>query len=52
MAGRFVSEFGMQAFPSLRTVDEFIEDEGERYAQSSTMDHHNKAPFQARKLAT
>jgi beta-mannosidase len=41
--GRFVSEFGMQALPSPRTLRQFITDPKEYYPQSQTMDHHNKA---------
>jgi len=41
-AGRFVSEFGMQAFPALSTVEAFAGPD-ERYPASRTMDHHNKA---------
>jgi beta-mannosidase len=34
----------MEAFPDLMTIDTFIEPGSEeRYAQSSTMDFHNKA---------
>ena len=41
--GRFISEFGMQALPSHRTVNHFITSKSEYYPQSRTMDHHNKA---------
>lgn len=43
LSGRFVSEFGMQALPSLRTINQFITSKKEYYPQSHTMDHHNKA---------
>lgn len=53
LTGRFVSEFGMQAFPSIKTVDSFLESGSlERFSQSSTMDFHNKAAGQERRLAT
>ncbi|GLV57721.1 beta-mannosidase [Dictyobacter sp. S3.2.2.5] len=42
LAGRFVSEFGMQAFPVLETIQEFAPAE-ELYPQSRTLDYHNKA---------
>lgn len=40
--GRFVSEFGMQAFPSLETLERYLPAE-ERFPQSRTLEHHNKA---------
>ncbi len=42
LSGRFVSEFGMQAFPSMATIEAFVSP-AERYPQSRTLDHHNKA---------
>ena len=33
----------MQALPSHRTIAYFLTDPKERYTQSKTMDHHNKA---------
>jgi beta-mannosidase len=41
-AGRFVSEFGMQAFPNLDLIKSFTP-ANERYPQSRTLDFHNKA---------
>lgn len=41
-SGRFVSEFGMQAFPDRATIASFASP-AERYPQSRTLDHHNKA---------
>ncbi|KAL8732792.1 MAG: hypothetical protein Q9181_003830 [Wetmoreana brouardii] len=55
LSGRFVSEFGMAAFPSVRTIDGYLlksKDDPERYAQSSTIDFHNKALGGDRRLAT
>jgi beta-mannosidase len=40
-AGRFVSEFGMESFPDIRTIRTFTPEE-ELYPQSRTLDHHNK----------
>jgi beta-mannosidase len=48
-AGRFVSEFGMQAAPDLATIEGFTLP-GERFPQSRTMDHHNKAEGGSRRL--
>lgn len=49
-AGRFVSEFGMQAAPNLATVEAFASP-GECYPQSRTFEHHNKASGGPRRLA-
>ncbi|KAI1633483.1 beta-mannosidase [Biscogniauxia mediterranea] len=54
LVGRFVSEFGMEAFPSVKTIDAFLplgKDDPDRYAQSSTMDFHNKADGHERRIA-
>jgi beta-mannosidase len=40
--GRFVSEFGMQSYPSLQAM-ESVTPESERFPQSRTVVHHNKA---------
>jgi beta-mannosidase len=40
--GRFISEFGMQAYPSMSALEQSIPAE-ERFPQSRTMEHHNKA---------
>lgn len=45
----------MEAFPSAKTVDSYLpkgKDDPERYAQSSTIDFHNKGSGHARRLAT
>ncbi|KAL8722694.1 MAG: hypothetical protein Q9225_000861 [Loekoesia sp. 1 TL-2023] len=55
LSGRFVAEFGMEAFPSIQTVDSYLlkgKDDPERYAQSTTIDFHNKALGGERRLAT
>lgn len=52
LGGRFVSEFGMEAFPSAKTIDAYLpEGSSERYPQSSTVDFHNKADGHERRLA-
>ncbi|EQL01852.1 beta-mannosidase [Ophiocordyceps sinensis CO18] len=55
LVGRFVSEFGMEAFPSIKTIDEAFlpqgKDDPDRYPQSSTVDFHNKAAGHARRIA-
>lgn len=52
LAGRFVSEFGMEAFPALKTIESYISPEDpDFYAQSSTVDFHNKADGHARRIA-
>ena len=54
LVGRFVSEFGMEAFPDIGTVDSYLRDahlDTERYPQSSTVDFHNKAAGHERRLA-
>ncbi|KAH9849972.1 glycoside hydrolase family 2 protein [Lenzites betulinus] len=51
LAGRFVSEFGMEAYPNIRTVDYWLGgDESERFPQSRTMCNHNKAEGFERRL--
>jgi beta-mannosidase len=49
-AGRFVSEFGMQALPAFATIESFTTPD-ERYPQSRTLDHHNKAAGGPRRIA-
>lgn len=54
LAGRFVSEFGMQAFPNVPTVDAYLargRADPDRYPQSSTVDFHNKADGHERRMA-
>ncbi|KAI0307144.1 glycoside hydrolase family 2 protein [Multifurca ochricompacta] len=51
LAGRFVSEFGMQAYPNIRTVDYWTGKKvSERYPQSRTVGNHNKAAGFERRL--
>ncbi|THH15213.1 hypothetical protein EW146_g5231 [Bondarzewia mesenterica] len=50
--GRFVSEFGMQAYPNIRTVDHWLGgNTSERFPQSRTTVNHNKADGFERRLA-
>ena len=61
LAGRFVSEFGMEAYPHVATIDVFLPPDpgaagnpgypGERAAGSATVEFHNKAAGAARRLA-
>ncbi|KAI9868222.1 MAG: Beta-mannosidase B [Trichoglossum hirsutum] len=52
LVGRFVSEFGMESFPNIRTIDSYLpEGSTERYPQSSTIDFHNKAANHEGRLA-
>ncbi|TVY46635.1 Beta-mannosidase B, partial [Lachnellula occidentalis] len=54
LVGRFVSEFGMEAFPHIKTIESFLplgKDDPDRFAQSSTVDFHNKAEGHERRIA-
>lgn len=51
LGGRFVSEFGMEALPSLKTYKQCITDPTQLYPQSEYVDHHNKADGFERRLA-
>ncbi|EAA35570.1 glycoside hydrolase family 2 protein [Neurospora crassa] len=54
LGGRFVSEFGMQAFPNVKTIDAYLplgKSDPDRYPQSSTVDFHNKADGHERRIA-
>jgi beta-mannosidase len=53
LVGRFVSEFGMQAFPSLQTTESYLPDATslvQRNPSSTIIDFHNKAAGQERRL--
>ncbi|KAJ7129735.1 glycoside hydrolase family 2 protein [Mycena epipterygia] len=52
LAGRFVSEFGMEGYPNIRTVDYWLGDkaESERFPQSRINNNHNKADGFERRL--
>ena len=54
LVGRFVSEFGMEAFPDIKTLESILPNGStdlDRYAQSSTIEFHNKAVGHERRLA-
>ncbi|KAL7409700.1 glycoside hydrolase family 2 protein [Mrakia frigida] len=52
LSGRFVSEFGMEGFANIRTVDWFLDgNKKERFPQSRTVMSHNKADGSERRLA-
>ncbi|PBP16943.1 putative beta-mannosidase B [Diplocarpon rosae] len=54
LVGRFVSEFGMEAFPHIKTIEAFLplgKADPDRFAQSSTVDFHNKADGHERRIA-
>ncbi|QKX54479.1 uncharacterized protein TRUGW13939_01566 [Talaromyces rugulosus] len=52
IGGRFNSEFGMEAFPHLETIEHFVEDKKDLFPQSHVIDFHNKADGHERRLAT
>ncbi|EPS44499.1 hypothetical protein H072_1520 [Dactylellina haptotyla CBS 200.50] len=53
LGGRFNSEFGMEGFPHIQTIDSFLSpNSNERYQQSSIVDFHNKADGHERRIAT
>ncbi|KAL7903932.1 glycoside hydrolase family 2 protein [Trichoderma velutinum] len=47
--GRFVSEFGFESAPNLRTINAAITDPRERFSQSRTWMSHDKAPGHSRR---
>jgi len=54
LSGRFVSEFGMEGFPSIKTIESYLPKgakDPDRYPQSSTVDFHNKADGHERRIA-
>ncbi|KAF9895211.1 hypothetical protein FE257_000113 [Aspergillus nanangensis] len=52
LGGRFNSEFGMEAFPHMSTIEHFVENEADKYPQSHVLDFHNKADGHERRIAT
>lgn len=52
IGGRFVSEFGMEAYPHVSTVTTAITDPTQQYPGSMTMDYHNRATDHERRLLT
>ncbi|MCJ1321033.1 hypothetical protein MMC15_006375 [Xylographa vitiligo] len=51
IGGRFNSEFGLEAFPHIETIEHFVTDSKELYPQSHTIDFHNKAKGHERRNA-
>lgn len=51
LSGRFVSEFGMKSYPSIKTIKELVSNPNELYPQSKTMDSWHMAPEDQRTLA-
>ncbi|KAH7070031.1 glycoside hydrolase superfamily [Paraphoma chrysanthemicola] len=52
MGGRFVSEFGMEAYPHVSTLERCITSEENRYPGSMAMDFRNKAIGHERRLVS
>ncbi|EKV11699.1 Glycoside hydrolase, family 2, N-terminal [Penicillium digitatum] len=52
LGGRFNSEFGMEAFPHISTIEHFVEHPEDMFPQSHVIDFHNKADGHERRLAT
>lgn len=52
LGGRFNSEFGMEAFPHLATIEAYCTDKSQLYPQSHMLDFHNKADGHERRIAT
>jgi beta-mannosidase len=50
LGGRFISEFGMEAYPHLSTLKNVITDSSQHYPGSIAMDAHNKAAGHQRRL--
>lgn len=51
LGSRFISEFGMESLPSIRTYNACVTDKDQLYPQSKVVDHHNKAEGFERRLA-
>ncbi|KAJ1337305.1 beta-mannosidase [Microdochium nivale] len=52
LSGRFVSEFGMEAYPHLQTTRRMVSNDKQRFPGSMTMDFRNKAGDHERRLNT
>ncbi|KAF1850409.1 glycoside hydrolase family 2 protein [Cucurbitaria berberidis CBS 394.84] len=52
MGGRFVSEFGMEAYPHVSTLEKCITRDEDRYPGSMAMDFRNKAIGHERRLVS
>jgi beta-mannosidase len=51
LSGRFVSEFGMKSYPSIKTIKELVSEPTEWHPQSKTMDSWHMAPEDQRTIA-
>ncbi|KAI8721490.1 hypothetical protein NCS52_00290500 [Fusarium sp. LHS14.1] len=52
LAGRFVSEFGMEAYPHVESIRRVVTDPTQQYPGSAMMDFRNKAIDHERRLLT
>ncbi|KAH7230695.1 glycoside hydrolase superfamily [Fusarium solani] len=52
LAGRFISEFGMEAYPHVESIRRVITDPAQQYPGSAMMDFRNKAIDHERRLLT
>jgi beta-mannosidase len=52
LGGRLNSEFGMQSFPHLSTIDQFVTETSEKHPQSATLDFHNRCRNHEQRMAT
>ncbi|KAI0853848.1 glycoside hydrolase family 2 protein [Daldinia vernicosa] len=52
LSGRFISEFGMEAYPHLETIRDMIKDPQQQYPGSMMMDFRNKAIDHERRMIT
>lgn len=50
LKARFVSEFGMESFPNIRTVDSYISNKVARHTRSRVVEAHNKCGGAGRRL--
>ncbi|KAK2600260.1 hypothetical protein QQS21_004978 [Conoideocrella luteorostrata] len=52
LGGRFISEFGLEAYPHLSTVHRMTTQPSQLYPGSLILDFHNKGIFNERRMAT
>ena len=52
LSGRFISEFGMLAYPHVHTIKSMVTDPDQQYPGSILLDFHNRAIDHERKLVT
>ncbi|EXJ93241.1 beta-mannosidase [Capronia epimyces CBS 606.96] len=50
IGGRFNSEFGLEAFPVMKTIEGFVKDKSDLHPRSAVMDFHNKADGHERRI--